>query len=69
MRTVSFDVEGMHCPSCGLLIDDCLMDVDGVQFARTDLKGNRTVVTAEDSVSDQALLDAIAEAGYSGRPS
>lgn len=65
-RTVRFDVAGMHCASCGLLIDDCLLDVDGVLDARTDVRSGRCEVTAEDSVPVEALLGAIAEAGYTG---
>ena len=64
MRTVTLAITGMHCASCGLLIDDCLLDVDGVQAARTDLKAERTAVTAAEGVSDEQLLAAVVEAGY-----
>ena len=64
MRTVTFAITGMHCASCGLLIDDCLLDVDGVADARTSLKTERTVVRADDSVGDADLVAAIVEAGY-----
>ena len=66
MRTVTFAIAGMHCASCGLLIDDCLLDVEGVAYARTNLKTERTVVRADDTVGDAELLAAIAEAGYVG---
>lgn len=66
MRTVTFNVAGMHCASCPLLVDDCLLDVEGVRSARTDLRTGRSVVTAEDRVTDADLLAAIAEAGYEG---
>jgi copper chaperone len=66
MRTVTFAITGMHCASCGLLIDDCLLDVDGVADARTNLKTEQTVVQADDTVADAELLAAIAEAGYVG---
>lgn len=66
MRTVTFAITGMHCASCGLLIDDCLLDVDGVADARTNLKTELTVVRADDTVGDAELLAAIAEAGYVG---
>ena len=66
MRTVTFAIAGMHCASCGLLIDDCLLDVEGVTDARTNLKTERTVVRADDTVGDAELVAAIAEAGYVG---
>ena len=66
MRTVTFAIAGMLCASCGLLIDDCLLDVEGVTDARTNLKTERTVVRADDTVGDAELVAAIAEAGYVG---
>jgi len=66
VRTVTFAIAGMHCASCGLLIDDCLLDVEGVADARTNLKTERTVVRADDTVGDAELVAAIAEAGYVG---
>lgn len=66
MRTVTIKVAGMHCASCGLLIDDCLLDLDGVTDAQTSLRTELCVVTAPESVSDADLLAAVAEAGYTG---
>lgn len=65
-RTVILSITGMHCASCGLLIDDCLLDVEGVQSARTDLKSGRTIVVAAPAATDAELLAAVATAGYVG---
>ena len=65
-RTVTIEVTGMHCASCGLLIDDCLEDVDGVVSAATDVRRGRCEAVVDADVADQALLDAVAEAGYEG---
>jgi copper chaperone CopZ len=63
-RTVTLEIIGMHCASCGLLVDDCMEDVDGVVSSRTDLRSKKcTAVVAED-VSDDVLLAAVVEAGY-----
>jgi copper chaperone CopZ len=63
-RTVTLEIVGMHCASCGLLVDDCMEDVDGVVSSRTDLRSKKcTAVVAED-VSDDVLLAAVVEAGY-----
>ncbi|MEU8001457.1 heavy metal-associated domain-containing protein [Catellatospora sp. NPDC049111] len=65
MITHVFDVEGMHCASCGLLIDETLEDeVAGVQRAETSVRKGRTVVTAEDEVDPAVIADAITAAGY-----
>ncbi|MFF5757423.1 heavy-metal-associated domain-containing protein [Streptomyces longwoodensis] len=49
-------IEGMHCSSCGLLIDDELEEVPGVRSARTDIRKGRSVVRLEDANLDPALL-------------
>jgi Cu+-exporting ATPase len=66
MRTVSIQVEGMHCAACGLLIDDVMLDIDGVESSITDTKSGRCRVDAADHVGDDELLAAVVEAGYSG---
>jgi copper chaperone len=65
-----FAVEGMHCASCGLLIDDFVEDVPGVASSATDVRAGRTVVTlAEDaSVDPVTVTEAISAAGYTARP-
>jgi copper chaperone len=63
-RTVTLEIVGMHCASCGLLVDDCMEDVDGVVSSRTDLRSKKSTVVVADEVSDDVLLAAVAEAGY-----
>ncbi|MGW6708970.1 heavy-metal-associated domain-containing protein [Streptomyces sp. NPDC054956] len=68
---VTLLVEGMHCTSCGLLIDDELEELPGVRSARTDVRAGRTVVVLEaDAVVDPAaLVAAVRAAGeYTARP-
>lgn len=66
MREVTITVVGMHCASCGLLVDDCMLDVAGVSSSRTDTKSGLCVVQAQEAVDDATLLAAVVEAGYSG---
>ncbi|MFB8128724.1 heavy-metal-associated domain-containing protein [Streptomyces mirabilis] len=49
-------IEGMHCSSCGLLIDDELEEVPGVRSASTDVRSGRSVVRVEDAELDTDLL-------------
>ncbi|WP_241837955.1 cation transporter [Streptomyces sp. CB03234] len=56
-------IEGMHCNSCGLLIDDELEDLPGVRSAATDVRTGRSVVRLEEAVDvDSAALVAAVEA-------
>lgn len=66
MRTITIAVSGMHCASCGLLIDDTLLDMVGVVSAVTDTRTGLCQVAAEDSVSDLEILNTITEVGYQG---
>lgn len=64
-------VEGMHCTSCGLLVDDELEEVAGVRSARTDVRSGRSTVRFEEGavVDTDALVAAVREAGeYEARP-
>lgn len=63
-RTITLEITGMHCASCGILVDDCMEDVDGVVSSQTELKSGRCVTVVADSVTDSAVLAAVAEAGY-----
>jgi copper chaperone len=68
--TMVFAVTGMHCASCGLLVDDVVEDLAGVARSATDVTAGRTVVTLAEgaAVEPSAVAQAIAEIGYSARP-
>lgn len=61
----TFRVEGMHCGSCALLIDDVLHDLPGVRDARTSVKLQSTTVELDITHNTpDDVINAIAEAGY-----
>jgi len=64
------DVGGMHCPSCGLLIDEALEELPGVASSATDVRAGRTLVrfTDEATLDPSTVIDTIAELGYSAAP-
>ena len=67
--TLTFAVTGMHCASCGLLIDEAVEELDGVDRCQTDSRRGRTVVRVDPSVATVgAIVAAIAEAGYGAEP-
>lgn len=65
-RTVTVEITGMHCASCGILVDDCLEDVDGVVTSETSTRTGLCVAVVDDSVADADVLAAVVEAGYTG---
>lgn len=58
-------IEGMHCSSCGLLIDDELEDIPGVRSSHTDVKTGRTTLHLEEgaNVDVAVLVAAVEQAG------
>ena len=67
--TLTFAVSGMHCASCGLLIDDAVEELDGVLRCQTDSRRGVTVVRADSAtVTIGAVVAAIADAGYLAEP-
>lgn len=66
--TYIFVVEGMHCASCAMLIDETLEDLDGVTASTTSLRNGRSRVDLDPHrCSPQRVVAAIAEAGYTAR--
>lgn len=64
-----FRVEGMHCGSCALLIDDTLEDLPGVHRTQTTTKtttktGHTTVELDPTQTSPDTVITAISELGY-----
>lgn len=67
--THTFRVEGMHCASCGLLIDDTLEDLAGVASAQTSMKQGCSVVELDAGRCTPAdVISAIEELGYTAHP-
>ena len=58
-------ISGMHCSSCGILIDDALEELPGVLSARTDVRSETTTVQLDGSqTSLDQVLAAVAGEGY-----
>ena len=60
-----FRIDGMHCGSCPLLIDDTLEDLPGVSRSQTELKAGRSTVWLDTAHTDpQQVIDTITDLGY-----
>ena len=64
---VIIDVEGMSCSLCVTAINQELRRTEGVIQARASLKTRRAEVVVQEGFPAQALLDAIARTGYTGK--
>ena len=58
------NVDGMMCAHYQMHVQKALAAVDGVAEAAVDLEKKQATVSLSKDVPDQALMDAVAEAGY-----
>jgi copper chaperone CopZ len=65
MAELRVKVEGMHCASCALLIEEELEELEGVEEAEVSYPRQRARVRFDERrVEAPALLGTIAELGY-----
>ena len=66
MPTQTLSVTGMHCNSCGMLIDETLEELPGVRSSRTNVRRGITVVELDERKAAplNKLVKAVAELGY-----
>ncbi|MBZ0315860.1 MAG: cation transporter [Anaerolineae bacterium] len=63
-----FKIQGMHCVGCAMMVDGAVEDLPGVKSASTNYKRQVAVVEYDErQVSETDILQAIHEAGYSGK--
>jgi len=65
IENLHFRTEGMHCPSCSLLVDIMVGELDGVESVRSDhVTGEISVKIDIDRSNVDAVVSAIRKAGY-----
>lgn len=65
LTLVTLAVGGMHCASCGLLIDETLEELDGVVSSETDARRGRSLVRFDPAtVAPDDIVAAIEGVGY-----
>lgn len=67
--THAWRVTGMHCTSCSILIDEAVVELDGVASSTTSLKKQLTTVTLDPTRCEpDQVADVIRAAGYQATP-
>lgn len=64
MKTLEFKVTGMTCSHCELSVNEEVLGVLGVSEVAVSAKKGTLTVTAGSDVDTQAIISAVAEAGY-----
>lgn len=69
VTTHTFRIDGMHCGSCPLLIDDALEDLPGVHRTQTTMKAGRSTVELDvTKTSPREIIRTIEQLGYRAAP-
>jgi len=65
MKTIKLNVNGMHCPSCEILIKDSLEETNGIKNADiSNEKGTAEVTFDEAKVNQDKIIEIIKNEGY-----
>lgn len=65
VKTITLDLDGMHCTSCSLAIDGELEDTPGVVDSRTTYASQKTTVTFNQTkTSKEDIIQVIQNLGY-----
>lgn len=68
-RRETLHVDGMWCASCGLVLEDVLMDVEGVLDADVSYAGSMARITWDPAItSTEHIAKRVGMLGYSARP-
>ncbi|MBI2439554.1 MAG: sulfite exporter TauE/SafE family protein [Candidatus Moranbacteria bacterium] len=65
MKKKTFQISGMHCRSCELLTEEALLEVPGVQKAKTNFRTGKAEISYEETApSLNALKEVVEKIGY-----
>lgn len=65
MKHLSLNVQGMHCPSCEMLIKDELEETEGVQNVKVSWKEGFVLLDYEDDkIDENKIMSIIKKEGY-----
>lgn len=64
MKKQTVFIQGMHCRSCEILIEDGMKDISGVRSVRVNHKTGTAEVTYKGHLDTQAIQSVVEEAGY-----
>ncbi|MGM5483392.1 MAG: heavy-metal-associated domain-containing protein [Nanobdellota archaeon] len=65
MKNIKFDVKGMHCSSCEILIKDALEETEGITYSEVSCRDGKALVCYDEKIIDQnKIKNIVKEEGY-----
>ncbi|MGH2684569.1 MAG: heavy-metal-associated domain-containing protein [Actinomycetota bacterium] len=69
MTKQTLSVKGMHCSSCGMLIDEALEELPGVASASTHVRKARTQIDYDPALTSlKVITETLVGLGYTAQP-
>ncbi len=64
MKKIKLSIEGMHCAGCASNVERSLKKIPGVKSVSVSIMTKKGFIEADETVSDEALMQAVAHVGY-----
>ncbi len=64
MVKITIEIEGMKCPMCEAHTNDAIKKAFDVKSVVSSHKENKTVIIAENDISDEKIAKAVSSTGY-----
>jgi len=64
-KNIKLNISGMHCASCAAVIEKSLNKQEGVKRASVNFATEKAIISAQEGVSPEQMVEAIKKAGYS----
>ena len=64
MTSETLQVTGVRCERCVMRLGNALQKLEGIESANANLMGQVTLAWDDEQTSREALLDAMAQAGF-----
>lgn len=69
MKSQIFDLEGVTCGGCAKRVEASVRPLPGLVVARVDVAKKELTLASDGAAMDvEAVVDAVARAGYTARP-
>lgn len=59
-----FQITGMHCKSCEIMVRDAIEEIDGCRVENISSKTGKLSIVCSKDISEESIQDAIHQAGY-----
>lgn len=64
MKEITLKVNGMMCGGCENRVKNAIGNIDGVENVTADHNTGKVVITSNDNVSEEVIMETLEDIGY-----